>query len=70
MNQKTLASEKHVINDPIHGVMDFTNAERDLIKPIIDSPLFQRLRHIKQLGMADLVFPGAVHTRFNHSIGC
>jgi HD superfamily phosphohydrolase len=59
----------HVIADPIHGLMDFTADQKKLIKPIIDHPCFQRLRHIKQLGLADLVFPGAVHTRFNHSLG-
>lgn len=60
----------HVINDPVHGVMEFSDEEKRVIKPFIDHPNFQRLRHIKQLGMADLVFPGAVHTRFNHCIGC
>jgi HD superfamily phosphohydrolase len=60
----------HVIKDPVHGTMQFTAAENSWIKPFIDSPNFQRLRHIKQLGMGDLIFPGAVHTRFNHSLGC
>lgn len=58
-----------VINDPIHHVMDFPASEKLSLLEIVDHPLFQRLRHIKQLGMADLVFPGAVHTRFNHSLG-
>ena len=60
----------HVIKDPVHGTMQFTTAEDNWIKPFIDSPHFQRLRHIKQLGMGDLIFPGAVHTRFNHCLGC
>ncbi len=60
----------HVIKDPVHGSMQFTEIENNWIKPFIDSPNFQRLRHIKQLGLADLVFPGAVHTRFNHALGC
>jgi HD superfamily phosphohydrolase len=60
----------HVIKDPVHGTMQFTTAENSWIKPFIDSPNFQRLRHIKQLGMGDFIFPGAVHTRFNHCIGC
>lgn len=60
----------HVIKDPVHGTMQFTSAEDKWIKPFIDNPTFQRLRHIKQLGMGDFIFPGAVHTRFNHSLGC
>lgn len=60
----------HVIKDPVHGTMQFTTAEDNWIKPFIDSPHFQRLRHIKQLGMGDYIFPGAVHTRFNHCLGC
>lgn len=60
----------HIIKDPVHGTMQFKTTENNWIKPFIDSPNFQRLRHIKQLGMGDLIFPGAVHTRFNHSIGC
>lgn len=60
----------HVIKDPVHGTMQFTTSENDWMKPFIDSPPFQRLRHIKQLGMGDFIFPGAVHTRFNHCLGC
>ena len=60
----------HVIKDPVHGTMQFTTGEDNWIKPFIDSPNFQRLRHIKQLGMGDFIFPGAVHTRFNHCLGC
>lgn len=60
----------HVIKDPVHGTMQFTTAEDNWVKPFIDSMAFQRLRHIKQLGMGDFIFPGAVHTRFNHCLGC
>lgn len=60
----------HVIKDPVHGTMQFTSIEDAWVKPFIDSPNFQRLRHIKQLGLGDLIFPGAVHTRFNHCLGC
>lgn len=67
MNNETLF---HVIKDPVHGTMQFTTTENHWIKPFIDSPHLQRLRHIKQLGMGDFIFPGAVHTRFNHSLGC
>lgn len=60
----------HVIKDPVHGTMQFTSHEDAWVKPFIDSPNFQRLRHIKQLGLGDFIFPGAVHTRFNHCLGC
>ncbi|OGT62790.1 MAG: hypothetical protein A3E85_02985 [Gammaproteobacteria bacterium RIFCSPHIGHO2_12_FULL_45_12] len=60
----------HVIKDPVHGTMQFSSLEDTWVKPFIDSPNFQRLRHIKQLGLGDFIFPGAVHTRFNHSLGC
>lgn len=60
----------HVIKDPVHGTMQFTDLENRWIKPFIDSPDFQRLRHIKQMGMGDFIFPGAVHSRFSHCLGC
>ena len=63
-------SQYHVIKDPVHGTMQFTGSEHAWVKPFIDSPHFQRLRHIKQAGMGDYIFPGAVHTRFNHCLGC
>lgn len=55
------------INDPIHGVIEFP--KNGLIHQLIETPEFQRLRRIKQLGTVDYVFPGATHTRFAHSIG-
>jgi len=54
-----------LIRCPIHGSIPLDKREVSLI----DSPFFQRLRYISQLGFASLVFPGAVHTRFAHSIG-
>jgi hypothetical protein len=54
-----------VIRDPIHGDIFLTELELR----IIDTPEFQRLRRIKQLGMTYLVYPSANHTRFEHSIG-
>lgn len=53
------------IRDPVHGFIDFNETE----KGIINHPAFQRLRRIRQLGMSDLVYPGAVHQRFEHSLG-
>ena len=54
-----------IIFDPIHKYMEFS---KTLIK-IIDTVEFQRLRQIKQLGACHFVFPGATHTRFEHSLG-
>ncbi|XP_062314478.1 deoxynucleoside triphosphate triphosphohydrolase SAMHD1-like isoform X2 [Osmerus eperlanus] len=54
-----------VFNDPIHGLVPM----HPLLVRIIDTPQFQRLRFIKQLGGACYVYPGATHNRFEHSIG-
>lgn len=55
----------NAIRDPVHDWIKFSEKE----SAVIDSPLFQRLRRITQLSMADEVFPGGVHTRFLHSLG-
>src|SRR5512136_12420 len=53
------------IKDPVHG---YVEVEAWLL-PVLDSPPVQRLRHVKQLGFSCLVYPGANHTRFEHSLG-
>lgn len=53
------------IRDPIYGFIKISEWEKE----IIDHPAFQRLRRIRQLGLTDMLYPGAVHTRFEHSIG-
>ena len=53
------------IRDPIHRTVGITDEERVLL----DHPLVQRLRHIRQLGLTNLVYPGATHDRFSHSLG-
>jgi HD superfamily phosphohydrolase len=55
-----------ILNDPVYG---FITIPSELIFNIIDHPYFQRLRRIKQLGLTDYVYPGALHTRFHHAIG-
>lgn len=62
---ETLKSHK-ILNDPVYG---FITIPSELIFTIIDHPYFQRLRRIKQLGLTDFVYPGALHTRFHHAIG-
>ncbi|WP_026473880.1 HD domain-containing protein [Alkaliflexus imshenetskii] len=60
-------NKKKIINDPVYG---FISVPEDLLYDIIEHPYLQRLRWIKQLGMTPLVYPGATHTRFQHTIGC
>eukprot|EP00794_Sanderia_malayensis_P018822 gene18822-20718_t len=60
-----LSQSIKVFNDPVHGHIEL----HPLCTKIVDTPQFQRLRDIKQLGACYLVFPGASHNRFEHSIG-
>ena len=53
------------IRCPLHGFITITDWERE----IINTPAFQRLRRIRQLAWTDQVYPGAMHTRFEHSLG-
>jgi uncharacterized protein len=59
-------NKKKIFNDPVYG---FVSIPDDLHFDIIEHPYFQRLRRIKQLGLTHLVYPGALHTRFQHSLG-
>ncbi|TDO28683.1 HD domain-containing protein [Sediminibacterium goheungense] len=58
--------KRKIINDPVYG---FITIHHPLIFAIISHPYYQRLRRIKQMAMAQLVYPGAVHTRLHHSLG-
>jgi uncharacterized protein len=58
--------KKKIINDPLYGFVSIPNS---LIFQVIEHPYFQRLRHISQLGLAQFVYPGARHTRFQHALG-
>jgi len=57
---------KKIINDPVYG---FISIRDGLLFELIQHPFFQRLRRIKQLGLTDFVYPGALHTRFHHALG-
>lgn len=58
--------KRKIINDPVYG---FIYIPSNLIYDLIQDPYFQRLRRIRQLGLTDLVYPGALHTRFHHALG-
>jgi hypothetical protein len=61
-----ITNKKKIVNDPVYG---FINISYPLAFDIIEHPFFQRLRHIRQLGLTYLVYPGANHTRFQHALG-
>ena len=59
-------NKNKIINDPLYGFLTIPTAT---VFDVIEHPFFQRLRRIRQLGMSELVYPGAVHTRFQHALG-
>lgn len=61
-----MKNKRKIINDPVHG---FITIPSTLIYQLIEHPYFQRLRRVKQLGVTSIVYPGAQHTRFQHSLG-
>jgi uncharacterized protein len=63
---KSKINKRKIINDPVFG---FINLQSEIVFDLIEHPYFQRLRRIRQLGMSSLVFPGANHTRFEHTMG-
>lgn len=65
MGSGTVNTGTYEVRDPIYGFIPFNDWERQ----VIDSPIFQRLRRIRQLALTDMVYPGATHTRFEHSLG-
>jgi len=58
--------KKKIFNDPVYGFIEIPN---QLCFELIEHPVFQRLRRIRQVGVAHYVYPGAQHTRFQHSLG-
>jgi len=59
-------NKKKVFNDPVYGFISIPSAR---IFDLIEHPYFQRLRRIKQVGLTHYVYPGALHTRFQHALG-
>lgn len=58
-----------ILRDPVHGLVSFEGAEESILPKLMDTAEVQRLRRIRQLGVASYAFPGAEHTRFAHAIG-
>src|SRR5579883_3390012 len=66
----TRAARTQRIRDPLHNLIEFGNDDFEgALWRVIQAPPFQRLRRIRQLGFSELVYPGATHTRFAHSVG-
>ncbi|GAB4497322.1 MAG: HD domain-containing protein [Saprospiraceae bacterium] len=61
-----MTARKKIFNDPVYG---FVSVPHGLLLDLIDHPYFQRLRRIRQVGLAPYVYPGALHTRFHHALG-
>jgi len=62
----SFSNKRKIFNDPVYG---FVSLPYEIIFDLIEHPYFQRLRRIKQLGLTNLVYPGALHTRFHHAMG-
>lgn len=63
---KIAVNKRKIINDPVHGFISFPY---DINFQLIEHPLIQRLRRIRQLGLTNFVYPGANHSRFQHALG-
>ncbi len=58
-----------ILRDPVHGLIAFEGMAERVVRSLLDTREVQRLRRVRQLGLAPLAFPGAEHTRFSHAIG-
>jgi len=61
-----MMNKRKIFNDPVYG---FISIPYDIVFDVVEHPYFQRLRRIQQLGLSSLVYPGATHSRFHHSLG-
>ena len=61
-----IMNKSKIINDPVYG---FLSIPSKLVYDLIEHPFVQRLRRIRQLGMTEIVYPGATHSRFHHALG-
>lgn len=66
VRHKLVMQDRKIINDPVFG---FIHIPKGLLYDVVTHPILQRLTRIKQLGLSSIVYPGAQHTRFQHSLG-
>jgi HD superfamily phosphohydrolase len=58
-----------ILRDPVHGLVSFESAEESIVVALLEAREVQRLRRVRQMGLASLAYPGADHTRFSHALG-
>jgi HD superfamily phosphohydrolase len=58
-----------ILRDPVHGLVSFETEEQAIVPALLEAAEVQRLRRIRQLGLASFAYPGADHTRFSHAVG-
>lgn len=58
-----------ILRDPVHGLVSFESDEESIIVALLEARELQRLRRVRQMGLASLAYPGADHTRFSHALG-
>jgi HD superfamily phosphohydrolase len=58
-----------ILRDPVHGLVAFETPEESIVPALLEAAELQRLRRVRQMGLASLAYPGADHTRFSHAVG-
>lgn len=58
-----------ILRDPVHGLVSFESPEESIVVALLEARELQRLRRVRQMGLASLAYPGADHTRFSHALG-
>jgi hypothetical protein len=69
LDRANLGIRGKVFRDPIHGLISIDPEDRFILE-LINTPQYQRLRRIRQLGVSSTTYPGAEHSRFAHCLGC
>jgi uncharacterized protein len=67
--ESSIHSLPMILRDPVHGLVSFESEEESIVPALLEAREVQRLRRVRQTGLASLAYPGADHTRFAHAIG-